>query len=73
MIQSRDRAEFYRDVRNALSVLEAAVLDCYLEGRSYREMSEQLRCGTKSIDNALQRVKRKIQMLQVAREDLTLC
>jgi len=73
VIQSRDRAEFYRDVRNALSVLEAAVLDCYLEGRSYREMSEQLRCGTKSIDNALQRVKRKIQMLQVAREDLTLC
>lgn len=43
-----------------LSDLERAVLRCYLEGLSYREMSSQIGCHTKSIDNALQRVKRKI-------------
>jgi RNA polymerase sporulation-specific sigma factor len=53
-------------VTNALSDLERKVLQCYLEGLSYREMSSQLACHPKSIDNALQRVKRKIgTLLQV--------
>lgn len=47
-------------VMGALSPLEQGVLRCYLEGKSYREMSLELSCHTKSIDNALQRVKRKI-------------
>lgn len=50
-------------VKHALSDLERCVLRCYLDGMSYREMSQELRCHTKSIDNALQRVKRKIGML----------
>ncbi len=50
-------------VKNALSDLEQCVLRSYLDGKSYREMSEELRCRTKSIDNALQRVKRKIGVL----------
>lgn len=50
-------------VKHALSDLEQCVLKCYLEGMSYREMSAELRCHTKSIDNALQRVKRKISMI----------
>jgi RNA polymerase sporulation-specific sigma factor len=49
--------------RNVLSDLERCVLRCYLEGMSYREMSAELNCHTKSIDNALQRVKRKIGLL----------
>lgn len=49
--------------RHVLSDLERCVLRCYLDGMSYREMSEQLKCHTKSIDNALQRVKRKIGFL----------
>jgi len=53
--------------------LEAAVLECYLEGRSYREMSEELHCGTKSIDNALQRVKRKIALLHGSLQGSTVC
>jgi RNA polymerase sporulation-specific sigma factor len=54
-------------VTNALSDLERKVLRCYLEGLSYREMSSQLACHPKSIDNALQRVKRKIgTLLQVS-------
>lgn len=50
-------------VTNALSDLERKVLQCYLEGLSYREMSSRLACHPKSIDNALQRVKRKIGVL----------
>jgi RNA polymerase sporulation-specific sigma factor len=47
-------------VRHTLSPLEARVLDLYLQGRAYREISTELRCPLKSVDNALQRVKRKV-------------
>jgi RNA polymerase sporulation-specific sigma factor len=50
-------------VKHTLSDLERCVLRCYLDGMSYREMSLELHCHTKSIDNALQRVKRKIGTL----------
>jgi RNA polymerase sporulation-specific sigma factor len=50
-------------MKENLSELERHVLRCYLEGLSYREMSRELACHTKSIDNALQRVKRKIGVL----------
>ncbi|MGB2953546.1 MAG: RNA polymerase sporulation sigma factor SigH [Gaiellaceae bacterium] len=43
-----------------LSQLEADALRFYLEGSSYEEMAERLGCDTKTIDNALQRVKRKV-------------
>ena len=43
-----------------LSPLESDALRLYLEGNSYEEMAEQLDCDTKTIDNALQRVKRKV-------------
>src|SRR5438128_2867464 len=43
-----------------LSKLEADALRLYLEGESYEQMAEDLECDTKTIDNALQRVKRKI-------------
>ena len=43
-----------------LSRLEAQVLRQYLEGKTYKEMADELQCRTKSIDNALQRAKRKI-------------
>jgi RNA polymerase sporulation-specific sigma factor len=43
-----------------LSVLELRVLRWYLQGMSYREMAGLLACRPKSIDNALQRAKRKI-------------
>src|SRR5216684_1568734 len=53
-----------------LSSLEADALKFYLEGSSYEEMAELLGCDTKTIDNALQRVKRKIITHQKAREVL---
>jgi RNA polymerase sigma-H factor len=53
-----------------LSPLEADALRMYLEGSSYEEMAELLDCDTKAIDNALQRVKRKILQHQRSREVL---
>jgi RNA polymerase sporulation-specific sigma factor len=43
-----------------LSPLESQVLTCYLEGRSYEEIGAALECDPKTVDNALQRVKRKV-------------
>jgi RNA polymerase sporulation-specific sigma factor len=53
-----------------LSKLEADALRLYLEGSSYEEMAELLEVDTKTIDNALQRVKRKIQQHQAGRQVL---
>jgi RNA polymerase sporulation-specific sigma factor len=43
-----------------LSDLEAKSLQGYLEGRSYEEIAEIYECDAKTVDNALQRVKRKV-------------
>lgn len=51
-----------------LSDLERKVLSLYLEGRSYLEISEELNRHVKSIDNALQRVKRKLERYLELRE-----
>ena len=53
-----------------LSKLEADALRLYLEGSSYEEMAERLEVDTKTIDNALQRVKRKILQHQESRQVL---
>lgn len=44
-----------------LSSLEWQVLMAYLEGKSYQEIAGELNRHVKSIDNALQRVKRKLE------------
>jgi len=43
-----------------LSDLEAEVLRLYVDGKSYQEIAEVLKRHVKSIDNALQRIKRKL-------------
>jgi RNA polymerase sporulation-specific sigma factor len=48
-------------IQKNLSELESQVLMSYLEGKSYQEMAKELNRHVKSIDNALQRVKRKIE------------
>ena len=45
---------------SVLSELESAVLSLYLDGYSYEVVAERLECDTKTVDNALQRVKRKV-------------
>lgn len=51
-----------------LSSLEWKVLMYYLEGKSYQEIAVGLDRHVKSIDNALQRVKRKLERYLEARE-----
>ena len=53
-----------------LSKLETDALKLYLEGESYETMAELLGCDTKTIDNALQRVKRKVLAHQQSRQVL---
>ena len=53
-----------------LSPLESDALRLYLEGNSYEEMAVELGCDTKTIDNALQRVKRKVLHHQRGRQVL---
>lgn len=59
---ARERLEAARYIiRNCLSPFEASVLVLYIKGLSYQEMAEVLRTHAKSIDNALCRIKQKIQ------------
>ncbi|NLW24063.1 MAG: RNA polymerase sporulation sigma factor SigH [Clostridia bacterium] len=52
-----------------LSSLEWEVLMSYLEGKSYQEIAVDLNRHVKSIDNALQRVKRKLERYLEKREE----
>lgn len=57
--------EAERDMRKKLSELlspfEKQVVDLFLSGLSYQQIGEALSCGRKSVDNALQRVKKKLE------------
>jgi len=54
-----------------LSSLERQVLMCYLDGKTYQEIAAILQRHVKSIDNALQRVKRKLEHYLLKREQQT--
>jgi RNA polymerase sporulation-specific sigma factor len=53
---------------SVLSDLESRVLSLYLDGYSYEVIAERLDCDTKTVDNALQRVKRKVGTHLASRE-----
>jgi RNA polymerase sporulation-specific sigma factor len=55
-------------VSGVLSDLESRVLSLYLDGHSYEQVAERLECDTKTVDNALQRVKRKVGAHLASRE-----
>ena len=60
LIIGRENLVSIRDrVDQVLSPLEQDVLNAYLDGKSYQEIADKLGRHVKSIDNALQRVKRK--------------
>lgn len=48
-------------MKEVLSDLEFGVLKSYIEGKSYQEIAKELNRDIKSIDNALQRVKKKLE------------
>ncbi len=63
IIQSERLIAIRRSMSELLSGLEVDVLGLYVEGRTYQEISAQLGRHVKSIDNALQRIKRKLETL----------
>ncbi|MBC3889909.1 RNA polymerase sporulation sigma factor SigH [Acetobacterium paludosum] len=60
LIKKEEFEQLIEDVRRELSDFEKKVLSFYIQGASYFEISEALSCGNKSVDNALQRIKKKI-------------
>jgi RNA polymerase sporulation-specific sigma factor len=60
VVQGERMADLERSMDELLSGLEVDVLRLYVEGKSYQEIGDQLGRHTKSIDNALQRIKRKL-------------
>ena len=61
VIASEESAARNRRIENLLSPFERQVLRLYLSSYSYEEMSRQLGSSTKAVDNALQRVRRKLR------------
>ena len=50
-----------RDIENALSKLEREALSLYLQGLSYQQIAAAMGRSTKCVDNAIQRVKKKLE------------
>ena len=68
VISSEGVSSMLECLDDALSPLESDVLVMYLEDRSYEEIAERLDCTPKTVENALQRVKRKVMTHLRARE-----
>jgi RNA polymerase sporulation-specific sigma factor len=60
VISSEELRAMVDCLSTVLSELESRVLSLYLDGHSYEAIGERLDCDTKTVDNALQRVKRKV-------------
>lgn len=67
-ISSQELNSLVACLQGSLSEMESSVLGYYLEDRSYEEVAELLGCDTKTVDNALQRVKRKVNKHIESRE-----
>ena len=61
IIGQEDLSSINHKIDEVLSGLEQEVLRAYLDGKSYQEIADNLGRHVKSIDNALQRVKRKLE------------
>ncbi len=61
IIGQEDLSSIHAKIDEVLSSLEQEVLRSYLDGKSYQEIADNLGRHVKSIDNALQRVKRKLE------------
>ena len=60
VISSEELRSLVACLSTVLSELESRVLSLYLDGHSYTEIGERIGCDCKTVDNALQRVKRKV-------------
>jgi RNA polymerase sporulation-specific sigma factor len=71
VLRSEDTKELRENLHRLLSEFEWLVLAGYQLGKSYREIADDLDCKTKSVDNALARIKRKVSTVCVGDADLT--
>lgn len=55
-------------INKTLSKLELEVLMYYLDGRTYQEIADLVRKDPKSVDNAIQRIKKKIEVILNGRD-----
>ena len=62
VLKQEDTSRLQIMLRRLLSEFEWEVLSGYQMGKSYREIAVDLNCKTKSVDNALARIKRKISL-----------
>jgi len=60
VISSEELSSLVACLSTVLSELESRVLSLYLDGHSYTAVGDMLGCDCKTVDNALQRVKRKV-------------
>ena len=70
VISSEELHSLVACLSSVLSELESSVLSLYLDGHSYEAIGVRLECDTKTVDNALQRVKRKVGTHLAARNVL---
>lgn len=70
VISSEELRALVACLSTVLSDLESRVLSLYLDGHSYEAVGDKLGCDTKTVDNALQRVKRKVGTHLAARNVL---
>ena len=64
VILEEESRQMREQVIALLSPLEKETLQLYLKGFSYEEMAKKLKCPEKSVDNALQRIRRKLRKAQ---------
>lgn len=67
VISNENKIDIENKIYDALSKLEQQVLNLYLNGKSYNEIAKVVERDEKSIDNALQRVKKKVEKIIVNR------
>jgi RNA polymerase sporulation-specific sigma factor len=65
LLQREDNLARQEMLQQLLSEFEWRVLAGYRLGKSYREIADELRCKTKSVDNALARIKRKVSRVHI--------
>ena len=60
LIDQESLEGLYREIRGALSPFEQEILEACLNGQSYTEIAARMNKPAKSVDNAIQRIRRKL-------------
>ncbi|MEA2434306.1 MAG: polymerase sporulation-specific sigma factor [Actinomycetota bacterium] len=68
VVSAEEIANIKESMSRLLSDLETEVLQLYMDGKSYQQIADMLGRHVKSIDNALQRIKRKLEQHLLVRD-----